>query len=63
MKFDPDAALGGFRQAIARYNHCALNGDLEGQTEAAHHAARDADALDEWLTNGGQLPQAWTVQR
>jgi hypothetical protein len=46
---DPDAALAAMREAY-------LKGDLE-------RVAEYAVALDQWISNGGFLPKAWSNAR
>ena len=57
---DPDQALKNAREAVAKMNNWdpAVDGTEEGPPSAWD--LKDAfEALDEWLTGGGFLPQDW----
>jgi hypothetical protein len=54
---DPDEALRKMRRALKKYGDGLENGDTE---EALVVSAR---ALDEWLSKGGFLPEAWKGDR
>ena len=54
---DPNAALEALRDAMRRYS--AEDDEGHDRYVAATEAAEAAEALDEWLSNGGFLPSAW----
>lgn len=53
---DPDELLSRMRLALHKFNNPSYIEDIQ---ESAEDIARDFDDLDEWLTQGGFLPQAW----
>lgn len=57
---DPDAVLNTMRQAIAA---ASSTSDADGFGQAMLQAVEAAEALDEWLTGGGFLPDAWNNNR
>lgn len=57
---DPNANLREQRAIVARINSSALN---EGDAFDVRRLAELAEALDEWLSEGGFLPDAWKAGR
>jgi hypothetical protein len=53
---DPDECLKQIRDLIMRVNAADDRGDFEG---FAADLAEHVEALDEWLSKGGFLPDAW----
>ena len=56
---DPDAILAELRQAFEDVNTAAQNYDSDAHDDATQRIAELFAALDEWLTRGGFLPNAW----
>lgn len=56
---DPDACLEQARKALNDYNQALLAGDRHAVLVAATTLADYFGALDEWLSRGGFLPEAW----
>lgn len=53
---DVNETLRELREALAQWH---LRGDVEGALAAADTIATRAQALDEWLSAGGFLPDGW----
>jgi hypothetical protein len=58
--FDPNAALRAMR---ADLKVCATTEDLAAALEASERVMNAAQALDEWMSNGGHPPNAWIIGR
>lgn len=56
---DVNATLVEYRSAISDYQIAADNDDNDGVIDAAERMARYGEALDEWITRGGYLPNEW----
>lgn len=63
---DPDEALRDARRAVRMYRD-AMAGDMDGammrEAEAGGALVELFDALDEWITRGGFLPEPWRAER
>lgn len=53
---DPNAALAQFRQAVGQYDR-APNDEI--RAIYANIAMEMMRALDEWISDGGSLPEGW----
>jgi len=53
---DPDETLRQLRHTVAEYGQAT---DPEQKLQAADRVIDHAEALDQWLTNGGFRPAAW----
>jgi hypothetical protein len=56
---DPNTALRDLREAIAEYDN-DMNKTAAGPADRLREAA---GTLDEWLSKGGFLPDAWQANR
>ena len=56
---DPDVALANARQAATEIFEALDTGDVQSLDTSASNLAESFQALDEWLTSGGFLPDAW----
>lgn len=56
---DPNTTLKMLREAIKGFFDAAENGSADDEYDCAVTVAGMAEALDEWLTKGGFLPDAW----
>jgi len=56
---DPNVALEGMRVGFAAMHDAALNDDSLAYEEAALGISEHAQALDDWLSRCGFLPEAW----
>lgn len=59
---DPNKALESMRAAIADMQLAASNDDSDAYEAAAYDVVESANALDEWLSRGRFLPDAWKGQ-
>ena len=55
---DPNVTLAELREMVARWNQATQVGDPAAKAYA-EYAADAADRLDQWLSKGGFLPDAW----
>ena len=56
---DPNASLEAMRDALGAMTQAQQDNDSLSYDEAAYTVAEHAQALDDWLTRGGFLPEAW----
>ena len=59
---DPDAALALIRTGVALFNSRQDRGDEAAAADAAVEIMEAIEGLDNWITNGGFLPRAWTKE-
>lgn len=57
---DPNETLRELREAVTRWHEADL---FETERGAAEDMAALVDSLDEWITAGGFLPNAWSPTR
>lgn len=55
---DPNAALNNIREAVGELRQQDDDGVLDGTSQVGF-LLESFEALDEWLTKGGFLPEAW----
>jgi hypothetical protein len=60
---DPNQALKDARETNAEADAAMERGDQEAAASALIILANRFEALDEWLTRGGFLPEAWKAAR
>jgi hypothetical protein len=58
---DPNAALKNIREAVGELRNQDDDGVLDGTSQVGF-LLESVEALDEWLTKGGFLPDAWSTQ-
>jgi hypothetical protein len=56
---DPNAALKMLREAIVAYRAAVEGGSGDEEHDCANLVAGQAEALDQWLSRGRSLPDAW----
>jgi hypothetical protein len=68
---DPDETLARIRELVATYNEAVDERDAENETVKDYEGYEDTllgvvevlpglvEALDEWLSKGGFMPEAW----
>lgn len=61
---DPEAALKEIREVIADtqgsvFSQCYIDGDIEYIRGKCDRLAELVNGLDEWLSDGGFLPEDW----
>lgn len=56
---DPNATLAEMIRAAADVNRAQPGDSIEGFQEAALRLAEHVEALNEWISRGGFLPDAW----
>lgn len=56
---DPDTTLNLIRDSVAEYHLCNRDLNPEGCQDALLEIFNAIQDLDEWLSNGGFLPDAW----
>lgn len=60
---DPNQALDDLRQAILEAQTAGAGaGDALAEVEALREVMSAAEALDEWISDGGHLPRAWSYR-
>jgi transposase-like protein len=62
---DPDIALANAREAAAQFNSLERSWPVDSADviAAAAEAIEHYQALDEWISKGGFLPNAWQYRR
>lgn len=63
MIMDPNKALEDLRSAIATLRKAAEGDSNDAEIEAGHAVADAVEALDQWLSRGGFVPDAWEGSR
>lgn len=59
---DPNRALADIRRLVARLD-AGFNGPEPFDPADAHELAELVDGLDQWLSRGGFLPDAWAKRK
>lgn len=56
---DPNTTLDAFREAMKDARRAAEEDSNDAEIQALQDAIGYAEALDEWMTNGGFAPGEW----
>lgn len=60
---DPNVTLAEIRALIRDLREAQDDGDEGSVADVGANLAEKTEALDQWVTGGGFLPEAWTLAR